>query len=52
MAKNKTLAELDAEIKKLDEINTKLLSKIEAVELSIKKKKLLLAKLELESLKK
>lgn len=50
MTKEKILEKLDLEIKAIDSINKEMLREIELLELSIKRKELILKRLQLEEL--
>lgn len=50
MSKEEFIRQLDLEIKAIDEVNKELINDIRKIELSIKKKELILKKLELEKI--
>ena len=50
MSKEEFIRKLDLEIKAIDEVNKELINDIRKIELSIKKKELILKKLELEKI--
>lgn len=50
MTKEQILKKLDLEIKAIDSVNKELLQEIELLELSIKKKELILQRMQLEEL--
>ena len=50
MSKEDFIRQLELEIKAIDEVNKELINDIRKIELSIKKKELILKKLELEKL--
>ena len=50
MSKEEFIRQLELEIKAIDEVNKELINDIRKIELSIKKKELILKKIELEKL--
>jgi hypothetical protein len=50
MSKEEFIRQLELEIKAIDEVNKELINDIRKIELSIKKKELILKKLELEKI--